>query len=283
MKVSLRIFTLLRVLAALGVALLALATVPTSSAFTAKVTSGANTVTSAPYFTCRDATTAPASDYVVYPLAETAGTAATDVSGNNRTGVYSSAGVTYNQPGPCQRDNPKGAITLNGSSGSVALASAAIATPNSNVFTVGIWFRTTTTRGGKLIGLGNVATGSSGMYDRHIYMTNNGTLYFGVYPNAAKTVNSAPGYNDGTWHQAVATLSGAGMALYVDGALAGPVDRAVTTAQNYNGFVRIGYDSLNGWPGSIASFYFAGSLAYAAYYTTALTAQQVADQYPAGT
>lgn len=209
MKVSPRTGTVLRVLAALGVALLALATVPTS-AFYAKVTNSTSSVTSAPFFTCRAATTAPASDYVVVP------------AGRDRR--HRRHGRLRQQPhravlqrrgelqpaGPVPPRHPERRDHPEREHGVRVARLRGRRPPNPNVFTVGIWFRTTTTRGGKLIGLGNLATGSSTNYDRHISMSNAGLLYFGVYPNAVRTVNGWTAYNDGQWHQAVATLSGAG-------------------------------------------------------------------------
>ena len=48
--------------------------------------------------------------------------------------------------------------------------------------------------------------GTSGSYDRHIYMDNAGHIIFGVYNNGTYTVTSPKTYNDGTWHQIVGTL-----------------------------------------------------------------------------
>jgi len=56
-------------------------------------------------------------------------------------------------------------------------------------------------------------------------------------------------------------LSPAGIALYADGALVAS-NPAVTAAQNYTGYWRIGYDNLTGWPGATANRYFTGSLAW---------------------
>lgn len=116
---------------------------------------------------------------------------------------------------------------------------------NLSVFTTAIWFRTTTTSGVKRIGFGNSRTGSSGNYDGHIYMANSGTLYFGVYPGSVKTINTTSFYNVGNWHQVVASLSAAGMKLYVDGDLVAS-NASVTTAQNYSGYIGIAYDNVNG-------------------------------------
>ena len=93
-----------------------------------------------------------------------------------------------------------------------------------NTFTAEAWFKTTTTRGGKILGFGNRTTGNSGSYDRHVYMANNGQLYFGVYPGGVRTLTTLDrGYNDGQWHHVVASLGANGMRLYVDGVQVGPV------------------------------------------------------------
>src|SRR5205085_2806673 len=82
------------------------------------------------------------------------------------------------------------------------------------VFSVEAWFKTTSTSGGKIIGYGNNTTGDSSNYDRHVYMTNDGKLVFGVYNNGVYTVSSSAAYNDGAWHQVVGTLGAYGQAVW---------------------------------------------------------------------
>lgn len=168
------------------------------------------------------------------------------------------------------------AVGLNGSSQYI---SSTRQYTNPNNFTISIWFRTATVTGGKLIGFGNAQTGSSGQYDRHLYMNNLGQIYFGVYPNAVQTVNSTLSYNDNLWHQATATLSStAGIALYIDGVLVGS-NPAVTSAENYTGYWKIGFDNNNGWTSQPSSFYFNGTLDDALIYDRALNAGEVATIY----
>jgi len=241
--------------------------------FTARITNSTNTVGSAT-FTCTNAAIGDRA-FFAYPLSDT-GTTAADISGNGRAGTYQGT-ITRTAAKACARDTG-GSARLNGTNNYISTATSVA---NPAVFTVEVWFNTTTTTGGKLIGFGNAQTGTSNTYDRHVYLTNSGQVVFGVYPNAVRTVTSPSFYNDGAWHHAVATLSTAGMALYVDGTLVAS-DPAVTTAQAYAGFWRIGFDNLNGWTSQPSSSYFAGSLAYAAVYTTALTATQVKSHYVAG-
>ena len=55
-----------------------------------------------------------------------------------------------------------------------------------------LWFKTTTSSGGKLIGFGNSATGSSSTYDRHVYMRNDGRLVYGTYPASPARSRARP-------------------------------------------------------------------------------------------
>jgi hypothetical protein len=256
------------VLLALAAVVLALLGTPLGNAsFIAKVTNSTNSAASAGYFTCtayvKDATAGAA--YFAYPFGESMGTTATDVSGSSHNGTYGSAGITYG--------------VANGSAGYITGPSTAITGPNT--FSIEIWFKTTTKQG-KIIGFGSSATGASSTYDRHLYIDTNGLLEFGVYPNAVQTIATPTAVTDGAWHYAVATLSSAGMMLYLDGKLAAS-NAAVTTAQVFTGYWRIGYDNLNGWTNNPSNYYFKGNLAWAAVYPYALSPAQVTAHYRAGT
>ena len=171
------------------------------------------------------------------------------------------------------------ASTFNGSSGLVA-TQAPIAAPGT--FTIEAWFKTTITSGGKIIGFGNLPVGNSPFFDRHIYMDNSGKILFGVYVGGVKTVTSPTTYNNGAWHQAVATLGSSGMNLYIDGvSVAGRTD--VKTAQVAKGFWRVGGDNLNGWTSAPASKYFNGAIDEVSIYPTVLTTSQVNAQFVSGT
>jgi Laminin G domain. len=132
--------------------------------------------------------------------------------------------------------------------------------------------------GGKLLGLGNSASGNSSSYDRHIYMSPEGRITFGVYPNAVRTVSSTEGYNDGQWHHVVATLSSQGMALYLDGRKVGE-DTSTVSGQAFRGYWRIGGDTISGWPDAGSGTTFHGDLDDVAIYPGALTSVQVRDHY----
>ncbi|WP_304049247.1 PKD domain-containing protein [Jatrophihabitans endophyticus] len=203
-------------------------------------------------------------------LDEASGPNAADASGNGDPGVYS-GGVSYRTASPVTGSNGTG-ITVDGSSGGVG-SSQSMQTPN--VYSEAVWFKTTTTVGGKLMGFGSSQSGLSGSYDRHVYMTPNGKLNFGTWTGQENVATSSSSYNDGKWHFAVATQGSDGMTLYVDGS---PVaTNPQTSAQDYTGYWRIGGDS--DWDG--AANYFAGSLDEAALFPTELSASQVSTLYSA--
>ena len=182
------------------------------------------------------------------------------------------AGVTTVTPG-ATADGDSSASVFSGAANSIVTTSTTRPAPAQ--FSVEAWFKTNTTRGGKLVGYGDLATGTSNSYDRHIYMQNNGKLTFGVYPGSVATVNSAASYNDNSWHHVVGTQGTDGIKLYVDGTLVGS-DPTVTTAQSYAGYWRIGGDNLGGWPNQPSNTYFVGSIDDVAIYPSALSASTVA-------
>lgn len=164
------------------------------------------------------------------------------------------------------------AVTFDGTSGFVA-SNRQFANPR--VYAQELWFRTTTTNGGKLIGFGSSQTGLSSNYDRHVYMETDGRLTFGVWTGSANTITSPGRYNDGEWHHLVTTQSSDGMRMYVDGALVGTHPQ--TQAQAYNGYWRVGADRTWG-----PQPYFAGTIDEVAVYNRVLTAQEVADHHRIG-
>jgi hypothetical protein len=174
---------------------------------------------------------------------ETSGTTAADSTSRNSTGRYFgsySLGVT---PGAI----PSGrAVHLNSTGG---VASTFGPGPASNSYTVETWFRSSSRSGGRIWGYGNSQTGTSTNFDRLLYMTTNGQLIFGVWNGGPKTAMTNKSYSDGSWHHVAATQDTHGLTLYVDGQLVAS-NSSATTGQNYNGYWRVGYDSLAGWPNS---------------------------------
>jgi hypothetical protein len=221
------------------------------------------------------AAVAPDAPELWYRLNDASGATATDSATTPHNGIYQ-GGFTLGASGITSAPEASAAVTLNGTSGYI---SNAYKWTNPQTFTLEAWVKTTTIQGGLILGFGTTATGAAGSYDRMIYMANTGQIYFGVGAN--KTINSTLPYNNGSWHLIDATLSAGGMALYIDGALVAS-NSTVTEAQVYNGYWRVGYDSLGGWLAHPTSNYLAATLDEVAVYPTALTPARVAAHYLAG-
>lgn len=255
---------------------------PGSNTYTVTATDrDGNSVTSSPVTV--NVTSGTASKYATEVLKDDPsvyyrlGGSTADWAGSNDP-VYG-GGVTTTTPGGPVEQGSAGSTFNGNTNGRVSTTSTSPATAPISQET---WFRTTTTRGGALLGYGNVQAGASTSHDRHVYMTNDGTIVYGVFPGAVKTVQSPRAYNDGAWHHVVTTLGSDGMKLYMDGALVAS-NASVTSAQSYNGYWRIGGDSLTGsWPNKPTGSYFVGSMSDVAFYTKALTAQQISQHYQLG-
>ncbi|MER6255825.1 DNRLRE domain-containing protein [Streptomyces sp. NPDC001584] len=202
--------------------------------------------------------------------------AADSSAGGNRSGTHLNAPALRQTPGAVS-----GASTAIGFNGTDTQVYGDTRETVGSTYTIETWFRTDTTRGGKLIGFGNNQTRGSSQYDKHIYMTSNGRLVYGVYTGATRTITTAGSYNDNQWHHVVATQGPGGMTLYVDGAQKGTL--AVTTHENFSGYWHAGGDSLGGWPDRPTSEYWAGRLDESAVYPAVLSAAQVQNHYALAT
>ncbi len=205
-------------------------------------------------------------------------TNAANTGSTARNGVFT-GGVTYGVADALACDL-NAAVSFNGSTGALGADASTPAVAGPNTFTIEVWFKTTAAQG-KLVGFGNQRSGSSGRYDRHLYIDTAGKLAYGVYVNGPKTIRTAATVTDGAWHMAAAVLGPDGQKLYLDGQLTGS-DPLVTTGEDYSGFWRAGYDNLSGWPNNPSNFYFNGALDEFATFSTQLPAATIAAHYAAG-
>jgi hypothetical protein len=153
---------------------------------------------------------------------------------------------------------------------------------NPQNFTLEMWFKTTTTNGGALVGFGDSQATTVTNHDRLLYMDNTGRLHFGIYNSTFYMVDSINSYTNSSWHHVAATAStNSGTCLYVDGVLL-TNSAAATNAQNYNGWWRIGGNSLSGWPNVPSSYYFNGLIDEVSLYSRVLSSNEIASIYGAG-
>ena len=260
----------------------ALAAPATSGAYIASIQNSTNTAATKSSFTCADAVALDkASAYFAYALNEPTGsTVAADASATPTDGTYLGSMTTdTTTPAACKFDAP-GAYVLDGSTSNVTTPTLRV---NPQVFSVEVWFKTTV-KSGKLIGFGNLQSGSSSSYDRHLYISSTGQIIFGIYNNATRIVTSPLTYTDNVWHHAVGTFSAAGMTLYMDGVVvaSNATSPSHTTVINYNGYWRVGHDNQNSWPAIGVNRFYTGSMKFAAAYSVALTPAQVLRHYNFG-
>ncbi len=182
-------------------------------------------------------------------------------------------GTTRNVAGALSGDGNT-ATTFNGSSTVPGTTSRWILAPQT--FTAEAWFRTTTTRGGKIIGFGNSATANSTTYDRSVYMDNSGRVRFGA--TSGTVLASTNALNNGQWHHVVASMGPAGIRLVIDGVQVGS-NAGVRSAPAYWGYWRVGGDQLNNWASRPTSNSFAGTIDEVAVYPTQLSVAQAANHY----
>lgn len=198
----------------------------------------------------------------LWRLGESSGTQLADSIGGNP--LVATTGVALGQPGVLT-DNT--AAAFNGTTGSMGTSTTEA---SSNNYTAELWMKTTTTTGGLLIGQGTSRSGSSGNYDRRLFMTNAGRIAFDMYSGTDRAITSPLSYNDGKWHHVAVSLSGAGMRLYVDGGLVAS-NATYTTAQTFTPYWRVGGDTLYGVIGKPTSGNFEGTIDEVAVYPTALS------------
>ena len=208
-------------------------------------------------------------------LGESSGTNMADYTGLDP--MTATGNVTRSASGAIPGD---GSATFGGSSND----SAATGTLQEGPwwFSVEGWFKTTTNKGGRIVGFSGSQTGASAanQYDRQIYMSTNGQLNFGVRQSSNRIVTSGPTYNDGSWHHVVGAVGDDGMNLYVDGVRVAQRTDA-HTAGSYSGYWRIGGDTLSGWTNRPSSDYFAGNIDDVAVYQQALTGNQARAHFEA--
>ena len=205
-----------------------------------------------------------------WPLNDTGGTTAADISGNSNTGNLV-GGVTENVGGgPGSPGTP--VMSFNGSNGHITTTTQY---NNPTTYTIAGWFNTTATNGDMIIQFAQDQSGTGGNYDRELYVGTNGDLYFGecCTSSSVVTLSTSSPVNNGSWHYAVGVSNGSNMYLYLDGVLVASNNFAED--QSFAGYWSIGGGGLGtGWPNA-GNAWFNGSLADVSVFPSALTAGQV--------
>lgn len=186
--------------------------VTAGAVYSATTATSSSTLSAARWYSCALAA-AGSSASAAYAFQDVSGNIArnTGTAGTVADGTFS-GGVAPTSAGParCGAGGTR-AVTFDGTTGAMVTS---YAVENPQFFSVQLWFATTTSDGGKLIGFGDNAAGADGAgpaeHDRHVHMTNSGKLTFGVYDAATyeiQTTTTPGSYNDGAWHLVTATFS----------------------------------------------------------------------------
>lgn len=272
-----------RMLAAASIVSLAVA-VPGSAdaAFTARAGNTSNTWKTAANLDQRYTSAVVAdSPWALYLLDEASGADALDSTGNNRTGTYTGV-ASYREAGALP-NNPGYATRYAAANGRMVTGGTALSDPVT--FSVELWFKTTSTAGGKLIGFENSRNLTSTKFDREAVLRTDGKVTYLGAASTSKVLTSPTALNDGKWHHLVITsVSSTGSnetaSMYVDGALAatGTTMKAATV---YTGWWRIGYGVIPAGTSFPATGNLTGYVDNVAIYTTQLSAARVAAHYAA--
>lgn len=272
-----------RLVATAGAAALLL-TVPesASAAFTDHATNGSNTFKAAAILQQRyTAAVAADSPWGFYRLDESSGANAADSGGNNRTGTYTAV-AAYRETGALP-NNTGYSTRYAANLGRMVAGGTALSDPTT--FSVELWFKTTSTAGGKLVGFENTRNQISPFYDREVVLRTDGRLTYVGGASTSKVVVSPTALNDGKWHHLVVTSVPAGgsnltASMYVDGALAA-TGTTIKASSVYTGWWRIGYGQIPAGTAFPVTGNLTGSVDDVAIYTTSLSATRVAAHYAA--
>ena len=212
---------------------------------------------------------------VYWRFDETSGNTAKDSSSSGQSDGEYGAGVQLQQPKAIKVGT---AVQTSGTQdGGIATKTARSSFAQ---FSTEAWFKTDTTSGGKIVGFEDVPTGQGSNYDKQIYLTNSGSVIFGVYVGGFQFIESPAGFNNNAWHHVVGTQGPDGMKLYLDGAEVG--SNPTNVNQAFDGHWRAGGGNLNSWPSQPDSPYFAGALDEVAVYPSVLSAAVVTAHHELG-
>lgn len=225
-----------------------------------------------------------------WQLGETGNTTvAHDLAGGNNAAFYNFSAADLGQPGPLTSDTGT-SVHFNGTNQYVGLPDVfnypTFGLTTGYAVSFGAWFKTTT--GGVILGQSDAAAVPGGAaptgWTPGVYVGTDGKVYSSLFwHNAVTPLTSAGAYNDGQWHQVMDVYDRGYETLYLDGnAVASMPAWTYSYAGAYAYTLGVGYTAL--WPNTPGGWsFFNGQLAQASAYGAALSAQQVAAQFVAGT
>jgi hypothetical protein len=140
-----------------------------------------------------------------------------------------------------------------------------------NTYGLGVWFKTSSTAGGSLLGIGSSPMNVAGGNDRILYMNPTGQIVF-VQNSSGNATTTPASYNDGGWHFAYVTMSQVNVLFF---GLTSTTMLSVDGVAVTGGGLLIGYSAAAGYwhlgwaPVSGQPSYFTGSLSNFVVFNTA--------------
>ncbi|GAB6902710.1 RHS repeat-associated core domain-containing protein [Kineosporia succinea] len=193
---------------------------------------------------------------------------------------------TYNAPtldtAGAIAGSPDTAVTLNGTSSSVALPKGSVRRSVNQA--VELWFKTTSN--GPLLGYQDKdLTATSTLGVPTLYVGTDGKLRGQFSTGSIAPITTSGTVNDGQWHHAVLSASGNVTTLYLDSSKVGTLSAAITQDTLSGNQVGAAYATTPAsWPswGSAARKYFSGSVDEVAIYDHPLGSAAVKSHYGFG-
>lgn len=212
---------------------------------------------------------------VYHRLDESSGTSAADQTSNAYTGTYSGSGVTYSVAGALSNDSDT-AVTFNGSSGNMTLASGVNPANYTSAISIEFWMKLSTLSQASsptIIGNDTTPSTNNGLV---CYINSTGTALILRLGNGSSNSTSTMNYPfaTGVWYHIVWTWNANNILGYVNGVVkesddlfTGPISTAphnLTLGHNPSG-----------------TDFFQGSIDELAIYSTALSASRVMAHFQA--
>ncbi|NUT18777.1 MAG: Teneurin-1 [Hamadaea sp.] len=201
-------------------------------------------------------------------------------------GVATYNTVTLGSPGPFADAT---AAKFNGTTSYLQLAATEI--PGTAPDSVSMWFTmpSGSTKGGVLYAYQSMSmedVDAAGSWVPALYVGVDGKLRGGFWTGtAANVLTTAASVADGKWHHVALAASSSSQSLYLDGTLVGTRSATRVAPSTAPAYAYLGAGKWSSvWAGydGDSSGYFPGSIGEFAFFTSQLTAAQVADQVAAG-
>jgi hypothetical protein len=202
------------------------------------------------------------------------GTTWSDLSGNGNDGTLTN--------GPSFSGGSKGSLIFDGVNDNTLLPTNFFSFPTLNTFTINLWFNSTQTNGGTLLGQQNTSNPSSASgWVPVIYLRADGLIRIEPFwtGSTSNFILSSSALNDSNWHNIATTFDSGVNKLYIDS-----IYNTQQTGKTLTSFTSTYYYILGAGHAaarSLGSNYFSGNISNFNFYNRALTATEVKQNFEA--